>query len=330
MFRPHRLLAALVLLLLVRPLSADDVTKVGSADKPVPENVADLKALQDRVKTVLKKVVPCTVGLQVGGASGSGVIIDKEGHILTAGHVSGAANRKCRVIMPDGKVLSGITLGANNGVDRGLIKITDKGEFPHAEMGKSDGLKKGQWVLSTGHPGGFRPGRTPVVRLGRIQSASSFLVSTDCTLVGGDSGGPLWDLDGKVVGIHSRIGGPITANIHVPVDVYQRDWERLAKAEVWGGRFFGGAPAGNAYLGVEVDPDAADCKVVKITEGSPAEKAGLKPDDVIVKFDGKAVKSFDDLRDYISKKKVGDKVAVEVLRDKETVKVEVALAKRPE
>lgn len=299
--------------------------------KPAPENVEDLLAIQKRVKEVLKKVIPATVGLQIGGASGSGVIIDEEGHVLTAGHVSGDADRSVTIIMPDGKRIKGKTLGKNGSIDSGLIKITDKGDWPFVEMGKSADLKRGQWVLSTGHPGGFRPGRSPVVRLGRVLATSARNIRTDCTLVGGDSGGPLFDMDGKVVAIHSSIGGSITINNHVPVDTYRDTWDRLVKGEVWGGGFGRPAPAANTpYLGIEIDQDATGCKISKIVEKTPAEKAGLKVGDVILTFDGQKVTGPEELAPVIRKKKIGDKVAVEIQRDKETVKLEVTLGKRNE
>src|ERR1700758_5044418 len=117
-------------------------------------------------------------------------------------------------------------------------------------MGKSTSLTKGQWVVSIGHPGGFRPNRTPVVRLGRVLEANANLIVTDCTLVGGDSGGPLFDLDGKVIGIHSRISSGLAFNFHVPVDTYRTTWDRLVKGDVWGGGRTG------PYIGVVLNPDA--------------------------------------------------------------------------
>ncbi len=301
--------------------SAETKVQVPALEKPAPENVEDLRAIQQQVKEVLKKVVPATVGIRADGASGSGVIIDKEGRVLTAGHVSGAADRTVTIILPDGKEVKGKTLGANLGIDSGLIKITDKGDYPFVEMGKSSELKKGQWCIATGHPGGFRPGRTPVVRLGRILDARPSAVRTDCALVGGDSGGPLFDMQGRVIGIHSRIGGQITANLHVPVDTYRDTWDRLVKAEVW---------ANVPYLGIEGDPDGKDARITKIIKGAAAEKAGLQVDDVITSFDGKKIERYDDLPRQIMRKKIGDKVAVEVLRGDKTVKLEVVLGKRPD
>jgi S1-C subfamily serine protease len=202
--------------------------------KPAPENVDDLRALEKQVQVVIAKVQPATVGVIIGFAQGSGVII-KDGYVLTAGHVSDKPGRPAVIRLADGRKLKGKTLGHNGGIDSGLIKIEEAGKFPTVEMGKSADLKKGQWVIAIGHPGGFRPNRTPVVRLGRVLSATPTAINTDCALVGGDSGGPLFDLDGKVIGIHSRIGPfNMSQNFHVPVDTYVATWDKLAKGERWG------------------------------------------------------------------------------------------------
>jgi serine protease Do len=301
-----------------------------AATRPAPQGVADLKAIQKQVKAVVAKVLPATVGLRVGAASGSGVIVSEDGYVLTAGHVSGKHDREVTVILHDGRKVKGKTLGGNGRIDSGMIKITDKGKWPHVALGDSSNLKRGQWVVATGHPRGYIAGRTPVVRLGRVLNANSRAIVTDCTLVGGDSGGPLFDLTGKVVGIHSRIGLPITANVHVPVDTYRETWDRLVKGEIWGmGPFGFGGRANTAYLGVTVAEDAKDCKIEEVTPDSPAAKAGLKPGDVITKFDGQKVRDFDQLGDLIAKKKPKEKVKIELLRDKETMTIEVTLSTRP-
>ena len=202
-----------------------------------PATVEELRAIEKHVQKVLDKVMPAVVGLRVGPGQGSGVIVKEDGFILTAGHVSGTPNQNAQVVMPNGKVHKGKSLGKNGGIDSGMMKILDEGKYPHLEMGKSSDLKVGQWVVAIGHPGGFRPNRTPVVRVGRILVVNQFLIRTDCTLVGGDSGGPLFDMQGRVIGIHSRIGGlAITENIHVPIDTFVQTWDKLAKGEAWGGQ----------------------------------------------------------------------------------------------
>jgi len=300
--------------------------------RSAPESAEDLKAIQDHVKKVIKKVTPAVVGIQMGASAGSGVIIDEEGHVLTAGHVSGKPGRECTVIMPDGKRLKAKTLGQNVGIDSGMIQITEKGKYPYVKMGDSGAVKTSDWVLSIGHPGGFKPTRSTVVRLGRVVRTNKSLIQTDCTLVGGDSGGPLFDMQGRVIGIHSRIGPPITENVHVPVNTYKETWDRLAKGDSWGGfsiPFFGDKQANPAYLGVVFDRDTKDLKIDEVGEGTPAEKAGLKVGDVIVGIDEVKMKDRTELFDFMAKKKPNDEVTVVVKRDGEEKKVKVKLGKRP-
>ncbi len=283
--------------------------------KPAPDGVEDLRAIQKQVRSVVDKVIPCTVNIRAGRAQGSGVIVSADGYVLTAGHVSAEAGRDVVLTLHDGKTVKGKTLGANRAIDSGMVKITDAGPWPFAAMGHSADLKKGQWCVTTGHPNGYVKGRPPVVRLGRVLDGNDNLVRTDCTIVGGDSGGPLFDMRGRVVGIHSRIGGPLTANIHVPVDTFRDTWDPLAKGEVWW----------RPWLGFEGDVESTNCKVEKIGKDSPAEKGGLLPNDVITRFDGKEVKTFGALKTLLSKKKPTDQVEVEVQRGDETVTLKLVI-----
>jgi serine protease Do len=311
--------------------SRDELPEV--FDKFLPEGVQDLKAIQQQVKKVADRVMPCTVGLLIGQAQGSGVIIDKEGHILTAAHVSGEAGRTCMIILPDGRKLKGTTLGANVGIDSGLVKIAQDGvKFPYVEMGHSSELRKGQWVVAIGHPGGWQQGRQPVVRVGRVLESTPKHIRTDCALVGGDSGGPLFDMYGDVVGIHSRIGGSITFNIHVPIDTFTETWDKLAASEVWGSPFNFLAKAnqtGEGYLGVRPDPDARPFKIATVTPGSPAAKAGLLSDDLIVKVDDREIGSISDFDAAIRGKVPGVQVTLEVRRGDDVIAITVTLGKRP-
>src|SRR5262249_14041979 len=292
--------------------------------------IEDLKKIQGQVNKVLPKAIAATVGLRVGAAQGSGVIVSKDGYVLTAGHVSGKNDRDVTVILADGKRVKGKTLGANNGIDSGMIKITDPGEWPFVDMGDSKSVKKGGWCLTIGHPGGVQPGRTPVVRLGRVIENSERVIRTDCSLVGGDSGGPLFDMEGKVIGIHSRIGPFMTTNYHVPVGTYVDTWDKLVKGEVWSDRpGRRPIPTDAGYLGVEADPASDDCKIFKVRPESPAAKAGLKEKDLVTEIDGQKVTSFDDLATRIQKKKAGDSVTLLVKREDKVLTLKVVLGKRP-
>ncbi len=226
----------LLLVLALAPFSAPlHGQSVPSAQPAVeaPKDLAGFKALETQIKAVVAKVLPAVVGIQVGNASGSGVIVREDGIVMTAGHVVGKPGQPVTFIFADGKRAKGTTLGDFVSADAGLMKITDPGKWPTAPMGHSASLRPGAWCLAIGHPLGYRPGRPPVVRVGRIVEMSNDLIRTDCPLVGGDSGGPLLDLEGNVIGINSRIANPADVNLHVPVDIFRDNWDRLLKTESW-------------------------------------------------------------------------------------------------
>jgi serine protease Do len=297
--------------------------------KEAPETLEDVKAIQKHVKKLLEKLIPCTVNVRIGQGQGSGVIVSEDGFVLTAGHVSGTPGREVVLTLHDGRKVKGKTLGANGGIDSGMIQITDKGKWPFVGMGKSAELGKGQWCLAVGHPGGWQPGRTPVVRLGRILDSGKAMIRTDCVLVGGDSGGPLFDMHGKVIGIHSRIAKELTSNIHVPVDTYRDTWDKLAAGESWGGRRFvkGGRP--EPYMGVQGDLESKEARIILVAPGSPAEKAGLKVNDVITRFGSTKVGGYEELVNQIQRRRPGDEVMLEVLRGEETVQLKLIVGRRP-
>lgn len=310
-----------------------------------PSNVEELKGLQESVKKTVEKVMPSTVGLFIGGdssgkedrsAAGSGVIVSEDGLILTAAHVIGEPNREVVVVLSDGKWLSGITLGSNKKDDSGMIKITDKvpekatwpgakeGKWPAVELGKTFDLKQGQYVVALGHHGGSVKGRKPPVRLGQFISVTKMnqpAAQTDCILVGGDSGGPLFDLDGKLVGIHSRIGADVENNMHVPIESFKRDWDKLLVK-------FGKDNQPPVILGVKFDEENDTSTIVEVVADTPADDAGILVGDKIVKFNGKKVEKSNDVYALLFAHKPNDLVTIELIRNGEKVKVEAALAKR--
>jgi serine protease Do len=300
-------------------------------DKTLPESIGELKAIEAHVEVIVKKVMPAVVNVKMPKGQGSGVVISEDGMVLTAGHVSGAPGSDHTLTFPDGKSVKAKALGANKGADSGLFKIVDEGKYPFVEMGNSKELKKGQWCIAIGHPGGLQKGRQPPVRLGRISSPSGNFITTDCTLVGGDSGGPLFDMYGKVIGIHSRIGNQITANMHVPVDIYRDEWERLVKGEAWGTAPGGGKGGGKGPSvrvgGLEFDADAKDLKITKVEGGSAADKAGLKANDIILSVNGKKVANLQEWRAEIGRGTAGAEVTIEVRRGEATLILKATLEK---
>lgn len=199
-----------------------------------PSSLEELKAMQDHFASLADQVSPATVNIQIGMAQGSGVVVSSDGYILTAAHVIGRPGSIASVTFPDGRKVDANTLGLARKLDYGMLKIleTEGKNFPHLEIGLSAELQPGQWVMAVGHPGGIDEKRGLVFRAGRIISNHHERLQTDCTLVGGDSGGPLVDMNGEVIGIHSRIGSKLWDNLHAPIDVYSTNWDRMDRGLV--------------------------------------------------------------------------------------------------
>ena len=214
---------------LPRPALAHRADLPSAFTKTVPGSVTDLRAIERHVKVLVARVSPAVVAVEVGTGSGSGVVISADGLVLTAGHVCGRPGRSVRFTFPDGKTARGKTLGRDYESDTGLMRITDRGPWPHAAMGDLRQARSGDWVLALGHPGGFDLRRSLVVRSGRIIRLAGDALQTDCTISPGDSGGPLFDMHGRVIGIHSAISSSLADNFHVAVTEFYDTWEVLAK-----------------------------------------------------------------------------------------------------
>lgn len=298
----------------------------------VPVNLTDLRAMQSELQGLSERVLPATVAVQVGPAQGSGVIISPDGYVLTAAHVIMRPGLRATLVLHDGRRVEAESLGVFRTVDAGMLKITTspsdigRQEWPHVPMGESDNLKPGQWCLATGHPGGVQSTGTPVVRMGRILSLNDdSAINTDCTLIGGDSGGPLFDMSGKVIGVHSRIGGSLTLNLHVPVQIYRDTWDRLAASEAWGY-----VPGNRPFIGVQGDANSEVARVAQVFRGTPAEKAGVRVGDVITKFGGKEVGNFESLRSLVESFEPGQAVGMELRRGNTRLRLDVVIGRERE
>lgn len=306
------------------PASSPSLDAIFAGATPV--SVSDLRAMQQQIQKVARKIIPCTVGVRVGHAHGSGVIVNKEGYVLTAAHVAGKPGEQAMLTLHDGRQVRGETLGMHRTLDAGMVRITEEQlnnriQWPHAPLGKSAELAPGQWCLATGHPGGFEPGREPVLRVGRVLSVKNGdLITTDCTLIGGDSGGPLFDINGRVVGIHSRIGNLLDVNLHVPIDTYRQQWDRLAAGEAWGH-----TPGAQPYIGVRGERDARSAKVARVTPNSPAAASGIEPGDIIVKFNGATVTDFSSLKKLVDNEQPGTRVRLQIRRGDELLQLELEI-----
>jgi serine protease Do len=296
-------------------------------EKKAPENQADLMLIQEALFAALPKAREATVAIDIGDGSGSGVIVSKDGLVMTAAHVSGGVKKKVTIIMPDGKRLKAKTLGLMSETDAAMIQITERGEYPFVELNRTGQIKLGDWVFSLGHSGGFNKDRGAVVRLARLVGIKNTTYQTDGTLIGGDSGGPLFDIEGRLIGIHSRVGPQLPVNMHVPVQVFLDHWEPLMKSEFIGEGPFAQRPV-KGMLGIATKSVAGGLEITKIGKNSAAEKAELKVGDVIRKMDTKEVKTREELQAVIKDKSAGDELELEILRDGKEQKITAELTER--
>jgi serine protease Do len=242
--------------------------------------------------------------------------------------VIGKSGLSAHIYLPDGRRITARTLGTFRTMDAGLLKIeslpgNENAAWPHVPMGDSATVTLGQWCLAMGHPGGIQNGRQPSVRFGRILSINlSNALSTDCTLIGGDSGGPLFDMQGRVIGVHSRIGGPLTANLHVPVNTYHDLWLRLQRGDNWGH-----TPGSRPFIGVQGVADSAVSKLSRVFPNSPAEQAGLRVNDIVLSFDGQEVRDFASLRSYVEDQEPGARVPIEIQRGEQRLTLEIVIGR---
>ncbi|MCX7918104.1 MAG: Do family serine endopeptidase [bacterium] len=270
---------------------------------------------------------------------GSGVIIDPAGYILTNNHVVDRAD-KISVKLADGTLYKAEIVGKDPKTDIAVLKITRiGGGFPVAKLGDSDTINVGDYVLAIGIPFGLSETVTHgiISALGRrgfgVADYEDF-IQTDAPINPGNSGGPLVNMKGEVIGINTFIvtqGAPQSAGVGfaIPSNIARKVYIDLrAKGKVVRG-----------YLGVglqDLTPELAQHFGVKqgvlitnVWENSPAAKIGLKPDDVIIRFDGKAIKNGSELRNLVGNTPVGKKVELEIWRDHKAYKFQVTIAEMP-
>lgn len=272
---------------------------------------------------------------------GSGFIISSEGYIVTNNHVVDKADT-ITVKLATGKEYKAEVIGTDPKTDVALIKIKDSGSLPVIKLGDSDKLRTGDWVIAIGNPFGLDQTVTAGIVSGkdrRTIGAGPYddFIQTDAPINPGNSGGPLIDLQGNVVGINSMIysqgtPGNIGIGFSIPVNLAKNILVQLKdKGKVTRG-WIGVAIQGideniMKQFGLKTKDGAL---VGDVTAGGPAEKAGIKRGDVIVKVDGESVKSEKDLPIKIATMRPGKTVSLTIIRDGSEKNVSVTLGEFPE
>jgi serine protease Do len=271
--------------------------------------------------------------------AGSGFIIDKDGHILTNNHVIDKAD-KITVTLADKSKVEATLIGADPKSDVALIKIDVDHELPTVEMGDSEALDVGEWVIAIGNPFGLNQTVTVGVvsatgrsRVG-INEYENF-IQTDAAINPGNSGGPLLNIRGQVVGInsalYSRTGGYMGIGFAIPINMAKYINEQLmAQGKVTRG-----------YLGVgiqDVDEGLAESfgldkaggvLITDVQDDTPASRAGIQSQDVIVRLDGTDLKDTQDLRNRIAQTIPGTTVALGIVRDGKSIELEAKIGEQP-
>jgi serine protease Do len=267
--------------------------------------------------------------------SGSGFLIDREGYILTNHHVIAAAER-ITVTMADGRAFRGQVVGSDPAIDVALLKVPADGRLPEAALGNSDSLRVGEWVCAIGNPLGYVHSVTVgvVSFIGRklFDKSLDDYIQTDAAINFGNSGGPLINSAGEVVGINSaissrasNIGFAVPINQAVAILPQLKERGRVSRGFIGVG-LTDVTPTLQRALNLTVGKGAM---IQDVTPGSPAERAGLHPYDIIIEVEGRQVMNNEEVIRDISSRQPGSIARLEVVRDGRAQTVQVKLVERP-
>jgi S1-C subfamily serine protease len=310
-----------------------DLTFISSTPSGVPEEEA-LDAYSLAVTTVAERLSPSVANLRVsrrvrGGrildGGGSGVVITPDGFTLTSAHVVARTEGKGRASFVDGRELDFAVVGSDPLSDLAVLRVDARDLVP-AELGDAERLRVGQLVVAIGNPHGFTGsvtagvvsalGRSLPTRSGANVRVVDNVIQTDAALNPGNSGGALADGRGRVVGINTAVAG-VGLGLAVPINAATR---RIVGALMAEGRFR------RAYLGIAGGPRPlpprlarelgrkSGVEIAQVVEGGPADRAGMRAEDLIVELEGTPIEGMDDLQRVVVGEVIGRAVRAKVVR----------------
>ena len=270
---------------------------------------------------------------------GSGFVIDPNGIIVTNNHVIEEAD-EVEVNFADGRTLTAEVIGRDLKTDLAVLRVNPPAPLAFVEFGDSNAIRVGDWVMAIGNPFGLGGSVTLGIISARNRNINSGpyddFIQTDAAINRGNSGGPLFDMNGNVVGVNTAIisptGGSIGIGFAIPTAIAQNVINQLVE--------FGVTRRG--WLGVRIQSVGEDIAqslgldepkgalIADVTPTGPAETSGIKPGDVVVRFDGKDVDEMRDLPRIVADTAVGKKVVVEIMRDGELQELEVEIGRLEE
>lgn len=267
----------------------------------------------------------------VAQSHGSGFVYSADGLVITNHHVVDGAER-VRVRAHDGREFPAKVLGSDPSTDLALVQIEGPAGLPAATLGESSGARVGDWVVALGSPMGLEHSASVGIvsakgrgSLGLYADSYLDFLQTDADIAPGSSGGPLFDLEGRVIGINTAVG-PGASGFAIPIDQAKAVIPKLqAHGKVVRGWL---GAAGNDEPGRR-DGAQKGAVIGRVYGDTPAASAGLREGDVVTKVDGKAVVDFEDLRARIAELEPGHTALLEVTRDGKSVEMPTVLAERP-
>ncbi|MEE9433687.1 MAG: Do family serine endopeptidase [Sphingorhabdus sp.] len=283
--------------------------------------------------------------VQEGTSLGTGFVISADGYIVTNNHVVAAGNRNATVksitvTLSDHTEYNAVLVGRDETADLAVLKITPKGQLPYVKFGSSKNSRVGDWVVAIGQPLGLEGTVTTgiISNIARTTGSGSpydRFIQTDASINQGNSGGPMFDLNGNVIGVNTWIasttGGNVGLGFAIPGEIAAPIIEKLKRGE----------KIERGYLGVgynRLNDKLADALGVSKNQGvfvnsvpakGPAAKAGIKPRDVIISVGGKSVDRDNPLSVIIGNLPIGRSVPVGLIRNGKRMKVSATLVKRP-
>jgi S1-C subfamily serine protease len=333
---------------------SDATTPVAEVVQSEPVVAGSTLAEEQKLVDIYAEASPAVVQIEVGLSTGSGFLIDDAGHILTNSHVVHGES-SVTVTLSDGTQLDATVLGADAADDLALVKVdaSDVSRITPLTMGDSDNVQPGQMAIALGSPYGLENTITVGVVSGLERSLTgddgrpiTGVIQTDAALNPGNSGGPLLDSEGEVIGVNTAVESQAADGVGfaVPINTAENVLPRLQEGQTVARPWLG-------ISGTTVTSEMADALglsadqgvyVREVVSGSPADEAGLRAGgttfqgepgeggDVITAIDGESLNSIEDLIDFLSGKDVGDSVTLTVNRGGETMQLSVVLATYPQ